>query len=62
MFVIPAVFYIFIGLAGCLMNPEISYDMRKLARTRRVKKKKLPLRDSDGKNHPPQINLSGHTK
>ena len=53
----------FVELVGYSVNPKINYGVYKLTRTRRVtKKKKLPPSDSDGKNHPPQINLSGHTK
>jgi hypothetical protein len=40
MYVIPAVSYLFTGLAGCLVDPGISCGARKLARTHRVTKKK----------------------
>jgi len=36
--VIPAVSYLFTGLAGCSVDPGISCDARKLARTLRVTK------------------------
>jgi hypothetical protein len=41
--VTPAVFYLPTGLAGCSVDPEISRDARKLARTPRVIKKKKRL-------------------
>ena len=37
--VISAVSYLSIGLAGCSVDPRISYGARKLARTPRFKKK-----------------------
>jgi hypothetical protein len=40
MSVILVVFYLFIGLGGCLMGPGISCGAHKLARTPWVKKKK----------------------
>jgi hypothetical protein len=40
MYVIPAVSYLFTGLAGCSVGPGISCGARKLARTHRVTKKK----------------------
>jgi type IV secretory pathway VirB3-like protein len=40
MFVIPVVFYISTGFAGCSVDRRISYGIRKLARTPRVIKKK----------------------
>ena len=40
MFVILAVSYLFTGLAGCSVDPGISYGARKLAQTPRIKKKK----------------------
>jgi hypothetical protein len=43
--VIPAVFYLSTGLAGCSVDPGISCSARKLARTPRVKKKKSCLVD-----------------
>ena len=39
-FVILVVSYLFTGLAGCSVNPRISCDACKLARTPRIKKKK----------------------
>ena len=42
MSVIPAVFYLSAGLAGCSVGSGISCGGRKLARTSRVKKKKSP--------------------
>ena len=39
--IIPAVSYLPTGLAGCSVSPRISYVARKLARTPRVKKKKI---------------------
>jgi len=42
--VISAVPYMSIGLAGCSMDPRISRDARKLARTSRViKKNEIPV-------------------
>jgi hypothetical protein len=38
--VIPAVFYMFTGLAGCSVDPGNSRGTRKLTRTPRVIKKK----------------------
>jgi hypothetical protein len=43
MFVIPAVPYLSIGLAGYSVNLEISRDARELTRTPRVIKKKKNL-------------------
>jgi hypothetical protein len=39
MLVTPAVLYLFIGLAGCSVDPGINNDARKLVRTPRVIKK-----------------------
>jgi len=44
MSVIPAVYYMSTGLAGCLMGPKISRSVRKLTRTSRVIKKKKKKR------------------
>jgi hypothetical protein len=45
--VIPAIFYLSVGLAGYLIDPENNYGARKLTRTsglsKRKKKKKIAL-------------------
>jgi len=40
MAITPVVSYLFIGLAGCSVNPRISHGMRKLIQTLRIIKKK----------------------
>jgi hypothetical protein len=45
MSVIPAVFYLPTGLAGCSVDPGISCGARKLTRTPRVKKKKTKKKE-----------------